>query len=138
MKPKPVSEELRALALKGFECWNGGEIDAMADMYAPDGEFDMTAFVDGGIRRGRDEMTAFWREMWDAWQGVRMDPLDIFEIDSHRYLIPTRMWGRGLHSGAEVDQEFTFLYTLGEDGLIVRSKAFPDTEAALSAAESEV
>jgi ketosteroid isomerase-like protein len=137
VKAKPASEEVRARWLEGFECWNGGDIDAMADMYTADAEFDMSALVDGGVRRGREGLLQFWRETWDAWQGIRMDPLDVFEVDVHRYVIATRLWGKGRHSGIEVDQRFAFLYTLNDQQLIVHAKLFEDTDAALAAAGAE-
>lgn len=137
MKAKPAAAEIRAQALKGFECWNGGAIDAMQDMYAPDARLDFSAFVDGGVRFGRDELLRFWREMWEAWEGIRLDPLDVLEIDPRRYVVPTRLWGKGRRSGIEVDQSFAFVYTIREDNLIIRTEVFSDIESALAAAGAE-
>jgi hypothetical protein len=44
---------------------------------------------------------------------------------------------RGDHDGAEVDQRFAYLYTLGEgDRKIVRCQLFPTVEAAMDSAKA--
>jgi hypothetical protein len=69
--------ELLSVVQQGFECWNTGKVDLMADMYALDAEIDFSAvFPDTGIISGE------------------------------------------------------------QDGLVVRNKLFPDTEAALAAASA--
>jgi ketosteroid isomerase-like protein len=134
----PASPEVLASLKERLECWNTGQLDLMQSMYAPDAEADFSAaFPDGGIARGEDEMRRFFRQAWDAWEGVRMDPLDVIEIDANRYVVPVRLWGKGRRSGVEVDQRFAFLYTIGDDGLIHRNQLFPDTQAALAAAGAQ-
>jgi hypothetical protein len=144
MSVESVSDEARARMQEGFECWNNGEIDLMADMYDPEGEFDPSAvFPDVSPIRGRKAMVRFWREMWETWEGLRMDPLDLLAAGKagpgRRYfVVPLRLWGKGRRSGVEVDQQFASLYTLRDaDARIIRNQFFPTVEAAMAAAERQ-
>jgi len=82
-------------------------------------------------------MRRYWDELWETWEGIRLDPLEVFDVGDGRYVVDARLWGRGKRSGAEVDQRFAYLYTLRlEDERIIRAQLLPDLAAAMSAAES--
>jgi ketosteroid isomerase-like protein len=139
--PETVSPELLERFKEGFECWNGGELDLMQEMYAEDGEYDVSAvFTDTPPTRGHENLRRQWDELWETWEGIRMDPLEVFDMGGWRFVVDVRLWGKGKRSGAEVDQRFAFLYTLREaDEKIVRCQLFPTVEAAMdSAAASDV
>jgi ketosteroid isomerase-like protein len=127
--PQQTVERLK----EGFECWNGGELDLMQDMYAEDGEFDLSAvFTDTTPFRGHESMRRQWDEMWEIWEGVRMDPLEVFDVGEGRFVVDVRLWGKGRRSGAEVDQRFAYLYTLrAADEKILRCQLFPTVQAAI-------
>ena len=133
---RPVSPEFRAFVDQGFECWNGGEIDLMADDYADDAEVDTTtALPDGRCYKGREQFVRYFHEQWDAWDRVRMEPLDLADVGGGRYVVEVRMTGTGRSSGIEVDQRMGLLYTLREqDGKVARVQIFPSRDAALEAA----
>jgi hypothetical protein len=66
--PETASPEVLERFKEGFECWNGGELDLMQDMYAEDGEFDLSAvFTDTPPYRGRENMRRVWDDMWETW-----------------------------------------------------------------------
>jgi ketosteroid isomerase-like protein len=134
--PQPVSPEVLERLKVGFECWNGGELDLMQDMYAEDGEFDLSAvFTDTRPFRGHENMRRQWDETWETWEGVRQDPLEAFDVGDGRFVVDVRLWGKGKRSGAEVDQRFAYLYTIREaDEKIVRCQLFPTVQAAIDAA----
>ena len=134
--PQTASPEILARFKKGFECWNGGELDLMQDAYDEDGEFDVSAvFTDTRAFRGHASMRRYWDELWEIWEGVRMDPLEVFDLDHGRFVVDVRQWGKGKRSGAEVDQRFAYLYTLREgDEKIVRCQLFPTVQAAMDVA----
>jgi ketosteroid isomerase-like protein len=137
MKVKAAPDPVVVLFNEGFECWNGGEVDLMQDMYAEDAEVDPSAlFTDLAPIRGRDQVRRYFDEMWETWEGLRLEPLEVFDAGENRFLVDVRLWGKGKRSGAEVDQRFAFLYTFGGDGLIARNQFFPDKESALAALES--
>ena len=121
---------------EGFECWNDGNLDLMGDMYAEDAEYDSSAvFTDTPVFRGKESMRRQWEEMWQAWEGIRMDPLEVFDLGGGRFAVDVRLWGKGRRSGAEVDQRMACLYTLREaDQKVVRCQLFPDVQAAIDAA----
>jgi ketosteroid isomerase-like protein len=133
---RPVSREARAFVDQGFACWNGGEIDLMADYYADDAEVDTTSAVpDGRLYRGRAEFLEYFHEMWDAWERLRMEPLDVLDLGEGRFVVEVRMSGKGRSSGIEVDQNLGLVYTMRpEDGKVARVEMFPGRDAALEAA----
>ena len=121
---------------EGFECWNDGDLDLMQDMYAEDGEYDMSAvFTDATPIRGHESMRRQWESLWEAWEGIRMDPQEVFDVGNGRFVVDIRFWGKGVRSGAEVDQRYALLYTIRtSDEKIVRCQLFPNLAAAMNAA----
>lgn len=110
----------------------------MQAMYAEDAVFDVSAvFTDVAPVRGHQSMRRYWHDVWEVWGGLRLDPLEAFDVGDRRYVVDVRLWGKGKRSGVEVDQRFAFLYTLRpEDEKIIRAQLLPDVAAALSAVES--
>ena len=78
-------------------------------------------------------MRQLWDEWWEIWDGVRMDPVEVLDVDWDRYVVVVELGGRGKRSGADVAQRMAFLYAL-RDGLIARTDVFADREAAVAAA----
>lgn len=133
-----ASPEVLARVKENFEWWNGGEPQLMVDEYAEDGELDLSAvFTDMPVIRGHDGLRRHLDEFWNAWEGVRLESLEVFAIDPRRFVVDVRLWGKGRRSGAEVDQRFASLYTVREaDNKIVRCQFFPSLEAAMEAARA--
>ena len=76
-----------------------------------------------------------WDAMWETWEGIRMDPLEVFDAGDGRFVVDVRLWGKGKRSGAEVDQRFAFVYTIREaDQKVVRCQLFPTLGDAMDAA----
>jgi ketosteroid isomerase-like protein len=128
-----VRREFPARVEENFEWWNGGEPHLMLNEYAEDGELDLSAvFPDMPVARGYDGMRRQLDEFWAAWQGVRMDALEVVDIGRGRFVVDVRLWGRGRRSGAEVDQRFACLYTLRDsDEKVARCQFFPTVQAAM-------
>src|SRR5919201_603267 len=118
---------------EGFECWNRGEVDLMISSYDPRATVDLSRVLpDESVLRGPEAVRAFFHRLWNAWEGVRYDPEEIFELGDDRFLVTTRVWGRGRASGIEIDQRQGFLYVLGPTG-VASLVVFPSTDAALAA-----
>jgi ketosteroid isomerase-like protein len=134
--PETASPQVFERFKQGWECWNDGELDLMEAMYAEDGELDMSAVFTGMPRfRGRESMRRQWEELWETWEGLRMDPLEVFDIGGGRFVVDMRLWGRGKRSGVEVDQRCAFLYTVrAADEKVVRCQLFPSVEVATESA----
>jgi ketosteroid isomerase-like protein len=129
--PSQTVERVR----RGYEFWNSGTPDLILDLYADDAELDVSAvFPDLDVYRGRDSMRRQLDALWDAWEGVRMDPLAVFDLGGGRFVVDLRWWGRGKRSGLEVDRRAAFLYTFrATDDKIVRGQLFPSVDEALGA-----
>ncbi len=135
--PETVSPEILARVKENFEWWNGGEPQLMLNEYAEDGELDLSGvFTDMPVIRGHEGMRHQLDEFWEAWEGVRMDALEVFDAGRGRFVVDVRLWGKGRRSGAEVDQRFACLYTLRDsDKKIVRCQFFPTVRVAMDFAK---
>jgi ketosteroid isomerase-like protein len=136
--PRTASPELLERVRRGYELWNCAEPDLMVDLYAEDGELDLSAvFSDMSPYRGHESMRRQIDAIWEAWEGVRIDPLDVFDVGGGRVVVDIRLWGKGKRSGVEIDQRFAFLYTFrAADNKIVRSQLFPTVQAAMDYARA--
>ena len=112
----------------------------MASMYAEDAVWDVSGvFTDVPPAHGHDSMRRHWKEMHDAWGGIRLAPVEGFVVGEDRYVVVMRVSGVGRQSGVEVDQEFAIAYWVRpSDQKIIRAQMLPDSAAAISAAESAV
>jgi ketosteroid isomerase-like protein len=129
-----VTPDVLADFRERFECYNRHDFDAMEAMYWPDAVLDPSrVFLGERSRRGYAEMREYWEEIWEIWDGVRMDPAEVLDVGSDRYVVMVELGGRGKRSGADVGQPMAFLYVL-RDGRIARCDVFPDRDAALAAA----
>jgi ketosteroid isomerase-like protein len=125
---------------RGCEFWNSGTPELMLNLCAEDAELDLSAVsTDTGMYRGRDSMRRGLDALWEAWEGVRADPLAVFDLGAGRLVVDLRWWGRGRRSGVEVDRRAAFLCTFrAADDKIVGSRLFPSVEAAMDFAVGSV
>jgi ketosteroid isomerase-like protein len=131
--PQVASPEMLIAFREGFECWNRGEIDLMADSYDSKATVDVSRVLpDESVLHGIETVRSFFHRLWDAWEEIRHDPQEVLEVAEGRFLVTTRVWGRGRTSGIEIDQNQGFLYTLGPGG-ITSLVVYPSTDAALAA-----
>ena len=113
--PDPASPEIIARVSESFEYWNDGEPQLMLQEYAEDGELDLSAvFTDMPVFRGHEGIRDQIEVLWETWEGVRMNSLEVFDVGGGRFVVEARWWGKGRRSGAEVDQHIAWLYTTRE------------------------
>lgn len=136
--PKTAAPEVLERFKEGYEWWNCGELDLMQEDYAEDAVLDMSAvFTDTTPYHGHEGMRRQWDAMWEAWEGCRMDPLEVFDVGGGRFVVDLRWWGKGKRSGIEVDQRIGCLYTIrASDAKVIRLQLFPTVEAAMDFAAS--
>jgi ketosteroid isomerase-like protein len=129
-----AAPEILAAFIEGWECYNRHDFDAMEALYAPDAVLDMSrVYLDERPRTGGADMRAYWEEMWDISDGLRMEPIEVLDVGGDRYVVVVKYGQRGRRSGVRVEQGLACLYTL-RDGLVARLDLFPSREAALAAA----
>jgi ketosteroid isomerase-like protein len=132
-KAESVSAERFASFVEGWECYNRHDFDAMEAHYRADAVLDVSrVYLDERPRRGREEMRAYWEQMWEISAGLRMDPVEALDVGGERYVVVMRFGQRGKRSGADVEQRVALIYTLRE-GLIAQVDMFADRSDALRA-----
>ena len=93
---------------------------------------DPPDFPDRKVHHGPEgAITAIstWVQAWDEWEFEVEDYLDAGD----EVVVVTRQRGRGKETGAVVEQPMALVYLLRQ-GMIVRARAFFDTDQALEAA----
>lgn len=131
MSVQPVTPDVLAVFVEGFECYNRHDFDAMEALYAPDAVSDFSR-VDERPRHGRTDIRAFWDEMWDTSGGMSISPVEVLDVGDDRYVVVVAFGLRGKRSGVDVAERRAILYTMRED-LVARLDVFPDRDAALKA-----
>jgi ketosteroid isomerase-like protein len=81
---------------------------------------------------GHDGIRKVWRVLLDAFEDVRLDPEELFDLGD-RVLVTTKMSGHGSGSGVSISQPLFQLITLRR-GLPVRQDDFLERAKALDAA----
>jgi ketosteroid isomerase-like protein len=134
-----ASPEMVERIKRAYEFWNCDEPDLMVNEYAEDGELDFSRVFTGmPVFRGHDSMRRQIDELWETWEGVRLDPLEVLDIGAGRFVVDLRFWGKGRRSGVEIDQRSAFLYTFREsDSKVVCAQLFPTVQAAMDHAEGQ-
>jgi ketosteroid isomerase-like protein len=132
-KAEPVSPASFATVVAGWECYNRHDFDGMEAHYRPDAVLDVSrVYLDERPRSGREEMRAYWEQMWEISAGLRMDPVEVLDLGSDRYLVMMRYGQRGKRSGADVERKVALVYTM-RDGLVARVDMFAERAEALEA-----
>lgn len=109
----------------------------MLEMYAKDAVFDVSAvFTDVAPMHGSDNIRRYWETLRETWDGLRIDPLEGFDLGHGLVVVDQRMWAKGTRSGIEIDQRFAVLYIIrSEDKKVVHAQLLPDVTTAISVAE---
>jgi ketosteroid isomerase-like protein len=130
---QPVTPDVFAVFVEGFECYNRHDFDAMEAFYAPDAVSDFSrVFLDERPRKGRRDIRAFWDQLWDTSGGMSMRPVEVLDVGADRYVAVVAFGLRGKRSGVDVADRQAILYTMRENQ-VARLDVFPDRDAALEA-----
>ena len=117
-----------------IDAYNRRDVEALAGLVTPDFEFfaAMIGVVEGGSYRGREGMEAYFKDIGDTWEVLRVLG-DEFRDLGDRVLWLGRAEGRGKGSGVPVDAPLGAVSDF-RDGKISRARAFLDHGEALRAA----
>jgi ketosteroid isomerase-like protein len=116
-------------ATRVYEAINARDREAIRSMCDPDIVVGTTVEA----YRGAEAVLEWLDEGLDAFDDFTVDLLEVEDRGGH-VLASMRQRGRGKASGAEVDHEFTHVWTL-RDGRAVRMRSFSDHEDAVQYAE---
>jgi hypothetical protein len=110
----------------------------MLEPYADDAVLDVSAvFTDVEPMHGSENILRYWQTLRETWDGLRIEPLEGFDLGEGRFVLDQRVWAQGTRSGIGIDQRFAMLYTIRpEDQKIVLAKLLPDVETAIAVGES--
>ena len=109
-------------------------VEAVLEYVDPDGEMESAigSAAEGNAYRGLDGFRAWAADMEAAFAELRTTPEEFRDLDD-RVLMLGRVFGRGRESGAVIESQIAFLYTL-RGGRIAHAKGFLDWNQALEAA----
>jgi ketosteroid isomerase-like protein len=114
-----MSEENVEIVRRAYEAFSRGDFDAAIEVAHPEIEFVRTG-VESRVR-GAAAFRA-WMEP-DALEDQRIEPLE-FRTNGNKVLVHQRTRARGAGSGIELDIEAWAVWTLGENGLVIRLEGF--------------
>jgi ketosteroid isomerase-like protein len=123
-----------AIVRAAMEAWNERDVRAVERYVHPDFEWiEVEGSVDMSDRRGRGAVAEVTRDLEAAFEGYRLDPESIEEVDDRRLLAVVRESARGRESGAPVSTTYGYVLTL-RDGRIARIEAYRNPASAARAA----
>jgi ketosteroid isomerase-like protein len=127
-----ASDRLRRIS-DGTAAFNRGEFDEALDLLGDEIEWDTTTLLpDGVVYRGRDEVKAYFIDVWDRWDDFRIVPEDWLESGDCVVMLG-RLLGKGSGSGVPIEAPWHQVWRFEGDRL-VRCENYNDRDEALRAA----
>jgi ketosteroid isomerase-like protein len=129
-----MSDEDVAVARRGYEAYNRGDLDAAAADFAPTFEYVTTGAIPGvtGVSQGPEGWKKFAHWTWSEFESPRFEVHELIDLGGH-VLAAATLRGRGKQSGVEVAWDLWHLWTV-RDGQVLRGQAFTRKDDALAAA----
>jgi ketosteroid isomerase-like protein len=117
--------EIIAALKSGYEAVNRGDFEALVPLAHP----DIEVVRPGGLTpiRGVAEVRTWMQP--DAFDEQRVEPLD-FEVHGNRVLVRQRVKARGAGSGIELEADSWTVWTLNDEGLVVRGEGYLEHQEA--------
>jgi ketosteroid isomerase-like protein len=114
---------------------NRRDADAFVAALSPDVEWEDNLFGTEGGRtyRGAAEVRDWLNEVWQPWETLHMEALEIIPAPDGRVFVEFELTARGKESGAETHARF-WTVTQIADGKIQSRRTFRDRGEALEAA----
>jgi ketosteroid isomerase-like protein len=103
------------MASRGFEAFNRGELDALAELLHD----DVVAVVpdslaNSGVYHGHEGFTRMLAHWVEPWEELQIDVLELIE-EGDAVLAPVVQHGRGRGSGVEISMRVVFLLRFRDD-----------------------
>jgi ketosteroid isomerase-like protein len=127
-----MSEENVEIVRVGYELLNSGDLDGVLQLCAPDFEFhDLPELPGSGVFIGHDAFRTWYAQLLDAFEGLRFEPQEFIDAGD-RVVVPNHATGRGKGSGADVEMNFSSVWTMSA-GKFAKHIAYSDHAEALEA-----
>jgi ketosteroid isomerase-like protein len=110
--------------------WERGEFSARPRWADPEMEFEVPDGPEPSTRTGQAS-TPGVEAFLNLWAELRFEAEEYRELDDGSVLVLSRMTGRGMGSGIEVDQRRASLFRVG-DGKVTRLALYWDRDRALA------
>lgn len=124
-----MSDRVR-LVQQGLASFNRGEFDDALGLFAHEMEWDTTGLLpDGRVYRGREEIRAYWEDIAERWEELRIADDRWLEGEACVVMLG-RLIGRGAGSGAPVEAPWHQVWRFRDD-VPIRCDNYSDTAAAL-------
>jgi ketosteroid isomerase-like protein len=116
-----------------YRAWNRQDIEAALEPIDPHVVWEIRAPGSDEVMvyRGHEGVRAFWRDFWEAWEEISIEP-ERFVEKGDRVLCAIQFRGRGRESGIEVEAPSFHVQTF-RHGKVVRFQAFWDEREATAA-----
>ncbi len=113
-------------------CFGAADPDSGIELLCPDAEWDVSAFLDGEVYKGRAAIRTFWESLYEeVWENVTM--VEERLIDAGDAVVAmVRFEGAGRSSGAPVALPIAWTFEF-RSGCIARVKFSLDRAEALEA-----
>ncbi len=111
-------DDIRVL-LDGYEAWNRGEFDVLADLLDPEMEWEPGfGALEAGVHRGADGFQAFVDSWLESFAEFRIEPELLIQAGDS-VIVVAHQRGRGQGSGIELEATVVHVWTV-RDGKAVR------------------
>lgn len=127
-----MSHENVEIVRRCCEAFDGGDYEAALEVLAPDVEYDLSHFPDGGVYRGHEGVRETFRIWLGTWEDYRQERDALIDAGEH-VIVPTREYGRGKGSGLALERQTFGIWTVHE-GTVVRFRFRSTMAEALEAA----
>jgi ketosteroid isomerase-like protein len=119
----------------GFEAYNAGDHEALAELLHPDVELHADSeLINGGDYRGHEGFARWNAEWTEAWEEFTIEPRALETFGGHVILADTHQVARGAGSGIDVEMDVFWLFQV-EDEKVVRMHLYASRDRALTAIE---
>ncbi len=121
---------------RGFEAYNAGDVEALAELLHPDVELHADSeLINGGDYRGHEGFMRWNAEWTEAWEQFTIEPRALETFGEHIILADTHQVARGAGSGIDVEMDVYWLFQVADDK-VVRMHLYASREHAVEAIEA--
>jgi ketosteroid isomerase-like protein len=124
-----MSERLQALDMSYRLIWHEGQLDTVIAAVDEDFEWIVPGLPDEPVRRGPDEVRAFFLDWMNEFDGLSVE-WDLHDVDATRVIAYIRMQGVGHASGVPIDMRYAQVFTYDEGGNPRRMELYLDSAEA--------